>query len=334
MTIFNKPAIAPEHQLALLAERGLNIQDQDRALAFLNAVSFFRLTPYMRPFQSGTDHTFTPGTGFRQLTELYDFDRRLRLVVIDALERTEVAIRAHLSNCMGATYGSHWYLETQYFKNTGQHQRLLDDIAEKQQKELAAYHSECTRIDQLTTTPERKEELKQRRKNETYARHYALTYTQPALMPNWAMTEEITLGALSHLYQNLGRDRDRKTIARALGLEAPLLQSWLHTLTVIRNICAHHSRLWNRELGIKPAIPKSDQIAWPDYLRHRNPALHTRISAVLPILQHFMHQCAPHASWKQRLLDLFEEFPQISLRAMGLPDNWYQDPFWQINPNT
>jgi abortive infection bacteriophage resistance protein len=288
MIIFNKPAISPNEQLCLLEQRGLVIQDRTRALAFLKAVSYFRLTLYMRPFQTDSSHQFKPGTGFRQLAELYEFDRRLRLLVIDAIERAEVAIRAQLSNHMGPMYGSHWYLEDVHFRDKHQHTRLLSDIRDKQQRELQDYHRECQRIDQLQKTAERKQALKQRRQQESYARHYALTYSQPELLPNWAMVEEITLGMLSHLFKSLARDSDKKAIAKALGLESPLLESWLHTLTVVRNICAHHSRLWNRELGITPAQPKSDRILWPTYLRTGPQAMHTRIAVILPILQHFM----------------------------------------------
>jgi abortive infection bacteriophage resistance protein len=329
MMTFNKPAITPEQQLTLLEQRGLTIVDRPRALAFLQSVSFFRLTPYMRPFQINAQHNFIAGTGFRQLAEIYDFDRRLRLLVIDAIERAEVAVRGHLSNHMGTTYGSHWYLDPAHFKNTEQHSRLIDEIRRKQDGELRDYHKECARIDKLNTDAARKAKLKQKRQQESYARHYALTYQTPELMPNWAMVEEITLGSLSHLYKNLSKDSDKKAIARGLGLEAPLLESWLHTLTMVRNLCAHHSRLWNRELGIKPAAPKSRRIAWPAYLRDGNNALHTRAAVILPILQHFMTQCAPHASWKQRLIELFKAFPNTPLSAMGLPHDWQQDPFWQ-----
>lgn len=329
MMQFNKPAITPEQQLALLQQRGLLVNDPERALSFLKAVSFFRLTPYMRPFQSGSGHNFNAGTGFRQLARLYDFDRRLRLLVMDAIERAEVAVRAYLSNYMGTTLGAHWYLDRSHFKDRRQHDTLLSYIRDKQESDVRDYHRECQRIDRLRHAPEeRKEDLKRLRQKESYPRHYVLTYDAPELMPNWAMVEEITLGQLSHLYKNLGRDRDKKCVAQALGLEAPLLESWLHTLTVVRNICAHHSRLWNRELGIKPVIPRTHRVAWPDYLRVQSGALHTRVAVILPMLQHFMRHCAPHTSWQQRLCELFDEFPEIPLRAMGLPEDWQSDHFW------
>lgn len=82
MESFTKPAIDVEEQLQLLKSRGLKILDESRARCFLQAVSFFRLTPYMRPFQQPDDpqHHFRPGAGFRDLSRLYDFDRRLRLL--------------------------------------------------------------------------------------------------------------------------------------------------------------------------------------------------------------------------------------------------------------
>ncbi|MGN8248874.1 Abi family protein [Pseudomonas sp. SMV7] len=108
--------------------------------------------------------------------------------------------------------------------------------------------------------------------------------------------EELTLGDLSHLFQGLGRDADRKAIARLFGLPGPLLQSWLHTLTTIRNICAHHDRLWNPELGIRPERPKTASISWPQYLQRSEQ--HVRTSTVLCILSLLVRQVSPEATWK------------------------------------
>ncbi|WP_258197724.1 MULTISPECIES: Abi family protein [Pseudomonas] len=108
-------------------------------------------------------------------------------------------------------------------------------------------------------------------------------------------------------------------------------QSWLHTLTTIRNICAHHSRLWNRELGIRPELPKKANFLWPKHLFQPGP--HTRIFAALCILNHLTHQVSPDSHWDQRLHQLICDFPDVSLKAMGFPLNWYQDPFWHALEN-
>ncbi len=328
MAVFTKPAIIPIQQIDLLKERGLIILNESRALCFLEAVSFFRLTPYMRPFQyEDGKHSFKSGTKFNQLTRLYDFDRRLRLLIIDALERTEVAIRARISNVLGQKYGSHWYVNKEYFKKTYDHQRLIQSIQNKQKTALEDYNRECLRIDKLQLANlSHKKKLKLKRQQESYARHYALHYHQPELMPTWAMLEELSMGDLSHLFKGLAKDKDKKTISICFGLAAPLLESWLHTLTVIRNICAHHARLWNRELGIKPAYPTQTEFCWPTYLSREGH--HTRVAIVFSILHHMMQQVSPDTFWHKRLFLLFSEFPEIPLENMGLPKNWKEDKFW------
>jgi abortive infection bacteriophage resistance protein len=266
MNTFIKPAIIVVEQIQLLKDRGLTIQNEPQAALFLEAVSFFRLTPYMRPFQQFGDnqHCFKVNACFRQITQLYDFDRRLRLLVMDAIERIEVATRAQISNHMGPKYDAHWYLNKNLFKRGYDYERLINRIRDKQNNAYQDYHKECARIDKAKQTDsEHKTKLKLRRAQESYSRHYPLTYDNPPYMPSWAMLEELTLGELSHLYKGLAKDVDKKAIAKSLNVAAPLLESWLHTLTTIRNICAHHSRLWNRELGIKPEHPKSIQLVWP-----------------------------------------------------------------------
>ena len=329
VTEFTKPAIGPIEQIDLLKQRGLTIHSPEKAVDFLRAVSFFRLTPYMRPFQINTqDHKFKDDTGFKQLSRLYDFDRRLRLLVMDALERIEVAIRAHISNHMGVIHGAHWYLDEQCFKYQYQHKRLLKTIEDKQIKAQQDYDRDCKRIEKSQKSSEKQRTtLKEKRQKESYARHYAVVYDKPKLMPNWAMLEELTFGDLSHLYKGIKTDSDKKNIAKGLGLPMPILESWLHTLTVIRNICAHHSRLWNRELGIKPVVPKQNTINWPKYLMIDSH--HTRVSVILAMLQYFMIQVAPHSNWQQRLFELFDDFPDIHIESMGLPQNWQEDIFWE-----
>lgn len=325
MSAFSKPAIDIAQQLELLKQRGLQIHDEPRALCFLQAVSFFRLTPYMRPFQSPDDskHRFRPGTGFRELARLYDFDRRLRLLVMDAIERVEVATRAVISNHMGPKYGAHWYLDVHLFKQSYRHEALLAAIQRKQDEAQRTYARECERIDALSLPAQRKAQLKLSRTKESYARHYQLTYEKPKLMPGWAALEEVTLGELSHLFAGLNRDADKKAIARRLSLPAPLLQSWLHCLTVTRNICAHHARLWNREPGIKPELPKTATVLWPQAI-----GMHGRLYTVLSILNHLMRQVSPHTSWDRRLGELLSQFSEISQPAMGSPPDWQADPFW------
>ena len=330
MAVFKKASTSPFEQIILLKNKGLIIADEVQALADLNAISFFRLIPYMRSLQYYKDGSryFRDNTSFEQLIRLYDFDRQLRLLVNNAIERIEVAIRAQLTNVLCELYGSHWYLERVYFKTDYQHDRLLQTIHDKQKTALKEYVRECARIDHLTTSDvNHKSVLKNKRKQENYARHYALTYDTPALMPAWAMIEELSLGDLSHLYTGLAKDKDKKRIAQNFDLNSPLLGSWLHTITVIRNICAHHARLWNRELGIKPAYPIKKELCWPQYLAKHDQ--HTRLSMVLAVLQHMMSVIHPKTTWDNLIFALFDNFQEIHVEDMGLPINWREDGFWK-----
>ncbi|AZF39550.1 Abortive infection bacteriophage resistance protein [Pseudomonas sp. R4-39-08] len=331
MRSFSKPAIDVPAQLELLKLRGLIIHDEARAERFLQSVSFFRLSPYMRPFQQSEDinHHFRDGSQFRQLTRLYDFDRRLRLLTMDAVERVEIASRCVISNHMGPVHGSHWYTDPLLFHPAFDHQRLLTTLSIKQNKAMREYMRECERIDRSHASDTRKNLLKRLRSKESYARHYPTTYTHPALMPGWAMLEELTLGDLSHLYKGLARDADKKAIARRLLLPAPLMQSWLHTLTTVRNICAHHSRMWNRELGVRPELPRKANFLWPGHLLQ--PGSHSRMFSALCILNHLMRQVSPRTRWGHSLHLLISEFPEVSIKAMGFPQDWYLDPFWQAS---
>ncbi len=154
MNTFTKPAITVSQQIQLLKERRLNIKDEERAALFLEAVSFFRLTPYMRPFQQPGDnqHRFKADACFRQISQLYDFDRRLRLLVMDAIERVEVATRAHISNHMGPKYGAHWYLDKKLFKTGYNYARLIEKVNDKQNNAQSDYKKECARIDRARQT--------------------------------------------------------------------------------------------------------------------------------------------------------------------------------------
>lgn len=328
MRVFDKPVIDIPAQIALLKQRGLQIQNEVRAHRFLEAVSYFRLTPYMRTFQQkeDQDHPFRQGVGFKDLTRLYEFDRRLRLLVIDAIERVEVAVRSRISDHMGPLHGGHWYLNARLFQHTYDHKRLLETIGVKQDKAKRDYERECQRIDGLQTSDPRKHKLKHQRARESYARHYPVNYDSPPLMPGWAMLEELTLGDLSHLFKGLAKDADKKAIARHFGLPAPLLLSWMHTLTTIRNLCAHHARLWNRELGIRPELPKKPSFPWPLALVQESH--HPRIYPVLCILSHLTRSVSPHSRWDIRLQELMRELPEVDQRAMGFPEHWHHDVFW------
>ncbi|MEC8860279.1 MAG: Abi family protein [Pseudomonadota bacterium] len=319
MRAFTKPALDERGQLALLEDRGLQIQDRVRATRLLGAVTLFRLTPYMRPFQHANDptHAFHRGTRLTQIVDIYRFDSLLRQHVMAALERVEVAVRAALSNHMATEYGAHWYTNTQCFNRKYDHPRLVAEISNLLQVERHKFEQEKRLIERSRAPDHIKQRRIDNRMRDNYMRYYAETYNDPAFPPSWAMVEELSLGSISHLYKGLGRDRDRKAIAERFGLPQHVLQSWLHTLTFVRNICAHHSRLWNRELAVSPA--------WPDVLgAYGQDANRRRFFTLSMMLVYLLEHIGPDANWLPKLGELMAGYPQIPMRAMGFPADWEQ----------
>lgn len=329
MRPFTKPALTVEEQLQLLKDRGLSIMDDKRATRFLEVVSLFRLSPYMRPFQhtGNPDHHFQEGATLRQIVTIYRFDSALRNLVMEALERVEVATRACISNHMAPKYGAHWYLDNTRFSQRYDHPRLITELQTKLNEERRHFAREQRRIQESRARDEQKAQRIEHRKRDNYARFYALTYDNPALPPSWAMLEELSLGTLSRLYQGIARDNDRKQIARRFNLPQEVLGSWLHTLTFVRNICAHHSRLWNRELSVIPRLPRDEKWNLPR-VGVAQPLPGKRLFVVLLMLSYMMSHISPDNHWKQHLQELLDEYPDIPQGAMGFTKNWQQHPIW------
>jgi len=338
---FSKPSIGLEEQMSLLQQRGLTIKEPERAKHYLEVISFFRLSAYMRPFQKLNDneHQFHDGSEFKQVVALYAFDRELRLLVMDAVERIEVATRAMFNNVMGPKYqkddepysGSHWYMNRTHFNLNYDHNRLLNSLNVKQDKERGILARE---VEKINNSPHHSEEkrkilinLKQR---ENYCRYYVNHYNEPNLPPCWAVIEELTLGDLSYLYKGLRKDADRKAIAKRFNVPQDKFASWLHTLTFIRNCCAHHARLWNRELPIAPKLMRDKEWQLPAVLPNSHVQPAKRLYSVLLLLAHLMKEVSPDSLWTEKLVQLIAKHPEVPIKSMGFPENWLQHPFWTL----
>ncbi|SEP81523.1 Abortive infection bacteriophage resistance protein [Ectothiorhodospira magna] len=239
MNDFCKPAHSIKEQIETLRKRGLVIPDQDRAHHYLSNISYFRLSAYTRPFyQPGLQkHRFIEGVSFDDVLQLYVFDRELRLLLLDAIERLEVALRAQLGNTLAEHHGPHGYLNPDLFDTRYKHGWLL----------------------------ERLEKVSQGREIESFLDHYRKTYHKaPSQPPIWMAVELLTFKEASTLFANLRLPKDTQRIERHFGWKMPVLRSWFRSLSDLRNVCAHHGRVWNREFGSRPEMPKKVQIDWPD----------------------------------------------------------------------
>jgi abortive infection bacteriophage resistance protein len=282
---FNKPATTYAEQVETLKQRGMVIADEATAAFYLEHLNYYRLGAYWLPFEADhATHKFKPGSTFESVLDLYRFDRELRLLVLDAIERVEVSIKAHWAYVLAHRHGPHAHLDASLAHDPAYFQKNLADMTK-----------EVNRAD------------------EVFIRHLKATYTE-ALPPVWAVCEVMSLGLLSRLYKNLKNNKTKKAIATPYGLSAPVLESWLHHLTIVRNVCAHHGRLWNREFSILPVQPQSQN---QSLLNAYQPG-GKRVYNTLLILLYFMDRLAPGHGWRTKLIALLNRHPKAWL-GMGFP---------------
>lgn len=306
MTAYDKPALTSARHVEQWQRRGLAVYDRQRAERYLSSIGYYRLSAYSLPFQEGNPgHHFRSGISFDHVLDLYVFDRELRLLVLDAIERIEVAIRCQINNHMSLAYGPHWYLEESRFIAKYDHKALLANI-----------------------------ERMFRSSRETFVRHYRDKYLSPRLPPSWVVTEMLTYGQLSKVYDNLASFKDQKAIASSFNTTAELLRSWMQSTSYIRNVCAHHSRLWNRELGTAPKLPRSPRGHWirePIVLTDSSIHPDKRLYLALAVIESLLQTVNPESTWHWRLKSLMGRYPDVSRAHMGMPDDWVEDPFWRFD---
>lgn len=300
MTQFGKPALTTDQQLDLLIRRGMLIADLERARHCLTHINYYRLRAYWLPFElaaiGDSNHTFQPGTDFDTVMAIYDFDRELRLLLLDAIERVEISLRTRWANELALRYGPFAHEDSAHFNKQHLWQHSKDEL----DKEYA-------------------------RSRETFAEHYRTRYEHLNSPPIWVAAELMSLGHLSRWLQNLCIPKDRQVIADAYGLDEKVLLSFAHHLTIVRNHCAHHGRVWNRKLSLKMQIPGKKTAGLSVMF---NPVEDRRLYNTLTMLAFLMSRISPQSSWRDRLKALITTTPQVNPKDMGFPADWARRKIW------
>jgi abortive infection bacteriophage resistance protein len=143
--------------------------------------------------------------------------------------------------------------------------------------------------------------------------------------PSFILLEITSFGTLSRLYGNLQSGKIKRDIAKAFGLPDKALESWLHSLVYIRNLCAHHARAWNRPMSIQPLFPRNASNVW---LANRQVGIN-RIFYALSMIIYLLNIVNPNHTFKQKLENLFLKYPNVDRAAMGFPVNWQLELLWQ-----
>lgn len=294
---YNQPQIAVDEQIRLLKSEGLSFENECRVKHLLNNISMFRLKSYLKPLRQQNSRRFKPGAKFEQAYTLYKFDSELRKMVCSELEKIEVSIRTQLSLSMADAAGVFWFADEANFRDANRHASLLRNL----QQELL-------------------------RSDDEAIIQFRSTYANP-FPPTWMTFEVSSFGTLSMMYRWLRAGHARRHVANFYGVSDSVLESWLHSIVYVRNICAHHSRLWNRRLSINALVPRRTSLPFVTIPRDTK-----RVYYVLSIILYFLQTINPNNNFVTRFKSLLARYPSVDVAAMGFPaGNWQDEPLWSTN---
>ncbi len=316
-----KPHLNYDEQLAIMQTRGLRIGDRPAAMSALKRIGYYRFSAYTYPFRaadpdsSSRSEYFTAGATFEQALFLYDFDTKLRKIVLQALQEIEISFAAKIGYTLGKRHPEgHLHIES------------LDEASCQKQTNGVTAHSAWLR---------RYKTLLKGARHEEFVKHHKDNYE--GSIPIWAATGFMDFGSLVSLYKLMNK-RDRNIIAHEMSLGADAsetLYEWLRSLNILRNHCAHNNRIWNRSTISVPQKP-SLRVA-PEQLHHLNELdnmQRQKIYLLLAITTHLHGTIHPESSHvRTDLRELLLSFGSVGgmtlQNTMGFPQNWCALPLWQ-----
>ncbi len=330
---YTKPYKNVADQLFLLTSRGMEITDMAAASACLGRIGYYRLSGYWYPFRKShvsanpvtgrqlldpvtqrpqivVEDDFRKGTTFQQVMDLYVFDKRLWLLFLDAIERIEVALRVDIALLLGSR-------DAWAHRNPSQ---LHGNFSKKidARTGLSEYQKWLARLDSTFS-----------RSKDEFVKHFKKKYAGEK-PPIWIAIELWDFGMLSIFLSGM-KIADQELLASKYDLpRADMLRSWARNINHVRNICAHHNRLWNRSPADQISPPKPGEIAELEHLTCDLTA-QSRIYATAAALQFLLKKINPTSSWGARLKSHCESFSpsiEVNLSQAGFPPKWEQLFLW------
>ena len=281
---YNKSPKTIEEQIELLKERGLIIGDEEELERYLKNISYYHFSIYFKHFQK--ENLFIKGTTFEDVLNIYVFDQKLRLLLLDVLERIEKSFKCHLVYEMSIkTNDSFWIANHDFFHDGGKYNerivKMLDD-------------------------------LKFSKKN--FIKHYYANYNNPKYPPAWMIIETLSFGQVAIIFNQL-KFENQKIVANSYGINKKFLSNWFYALSVLRNLCAHHSRLWNNEFVVR----LNQRHGF--YRNFFNNSNGNRLFNYLVVMHAINCKFNQTSKWDERLEKIITEY-KINISHMGFADNW------------
>lgn len=318
---YNKPFRSFEDQLAILEHRGLIVEDRAQALRLLETVGYYTLGGYLYPMReivhgsdpvTRADH-FLDGASFQHVAALYQFDQLLRLLCLDALEAIERALKVRVAYYLGA-------LDPFAHDNGSQHQPYHLQVQQRSGR------ADCSNHDDWRATHDRKV---QKRGNDAIGA-FAAKYGTP--LPIWVAVDAMDFGDVSKLVDHLG-GRARRRLGEQFEVSDPkVFVSWVRAMCHVRNIAAHHDRLWNRNLTDSPKKPAATERShFAELLAPGSDW--KRTYAALLVIAYIIRRVDPDSDWPNRMGAHLDQLPDgvgVNHAALGAPGNWRTNIVWSL----
>lgn len=318
MLPYTKPYLSLNDQLALLKSRGLQVADDAQAIECLHRNGYYRLSAYWYPFREivatnppRRSDNFLGDSRFEDAAALYIFDKQLKLLLLDAIERVEIAARVQVALCLGVR-GAFAYTDPNL---------LHSNFSRPNRQGKIPYQMWSDKFESMVL-----------RSRDEFVLHYEAKYGTRLPLPIWIAIELWDFGLLSHFFSGM-QIKDKRSVAARFSIpDWQLLESWLRSLNYVRNVMAHHGRLWNLNLSDRPRLPALGVMPDFDEL-NLLPNANARLYSVCSILCYFSRVINPTSLWPQRLIELVSDFPAMpyaNAQDMGFPINWKQQSLWKV----
>lgn len=289
--IYSKLPASVEEQILILKSRGMLINNERLAKIFLSENYFHRFLSYSVPFfesiSNNNSKCYKKNVYFEDVVRVYEFDSKLRLLVLEAIEKIEISIKTQFIH-LSWKYGAHFYLNHKLFKD----HKLLNDSIERLQYQI-------------------------RSSNDLLMNDYFAKYHDPEMPPVWVAMELISIGQLAKWLINLKNSDDKHEISKRYKLHYTVLQSVVDNLTQIRNYAAHHARIWNRHYNFIECVVEGHNTIIGDALCSDD----NRIYSVLILITYILHFIGNDKDFVSKLVNNISLY-QIDVNDMGFPYNW------------
>lgn len=272
-----------DEQVENLKSIGLIVDDEAYAKKILNDISYFRLVKAYSLNLKTKNGCYNKQTTFKEIVDLYLFNANLRQIIFPEIEKVEINVRCRLANFFAEQYGVLGYLQAENFANENYHAEFLKDINEE--------------IGRNSKAP--------------FVRNFRENY-EGGYLPIYALVEVFSFGTLSKFYKNM-LNKDKKAIAKTFGVGYTYFESWLESISYVRNICAHYGRIYNAKLSKTPILYKEYTQAGIG---------NNRIYGVLLCLKYLLKNDIHWNLFVDNIELIFDKYGCVQISTMGFPENW------------